>query len=40
MTQARMDIHPDGGMARCRLYGTVTEAGRADLHRRWDRGEN
>lgn len=39
MTQARMDIHPDGGMARCRLYGTATDAGRADLHRRWDHGE-
>ncbi|MGU3291775.1 allantoicase [Williamsia sp. M5A3_1d] len=40
MTRARMDIHPDGGMARLRLSGSLTDAGRADLQRRWDHGDN
>jgi allantoicase len=31
----RLDIHPDGGMARLRLFGAPTAAGRAALGRRW-----
>lgn len=33
--RVRLDIHPDGGMARLRLWGRPTAAGRADLGRRW-----
>ncbi len=35
-TAVRMDVFPDGGMARLRLWGTPTEDGLAALHRRWD----
>ncbi|MFL6121884.1 allantoicase [Actinophytocola sp.] len=35
VTHVRMDVHPDGGMARLRLHGTLTEAGRRDLILRW-----
>ncbi len=35
MTQVRLDIHPDGGMARLRLFGDLTRAGQAELVRRW-----
>jgi allantoicase len=31
----RLDVHPDGGMARLRLWGRPTAAGRAALGRRW-----
>jgi allantoicase len=31
----RMDVFPDGGMARLRLWGRPTPAGRAQLGRRW-----
>ncbi|TDV39778.1 allantoicase [Actinophytocola oryzae] len=31
----RMDVYPDGGMARLRLHGTLTTAGREDLVLRW-----
>ena len=31
----RLDVFPDGGMARLRLVGTPTPAGRAALGRRW-----
>lgn len=34
-TAVRLDIHPDGGMARLRLHGPLTEQGRAHLERRW-----
>jgi len=34
-TAVRLDIHPDGGMARLRLHGPLTEAGRAHLTTRW-----
>lgn len=37
-THVRLDIHPDGGMARLRLLGTLTPDGRADLARRWAGG--
>ena len=31
----RLDIHPDGGLARLRLWGSLSPAGRAELGRRW-----
>jgi allantoicase len=31
----RLDVFPDGGMARLRLWGRPTDAGRAALGRRW-----
>ncbi len=35
VTDARLDAYPDGGMARLRLWGTPTPAGRARLGRTW-----
>ena len=35
LTHVRLDIYPDGGMARMRLWGELTERGRDDLVRRW-----
>lgn len=35
ITSVRMDVHPDGGMARLRLHGRPTEDGRTELVRRW-----
>ena len=35
VTHVRMDVFPDGGMARLRLHGRLTEAGHADLAARW-----
>ena len=34
-THVRMDIYPDGGMARLRLYGDLAPEGRAELRARW-----
>jgi allantoicase len=34
-THVRLDIFPDGGVARLRLYGSVTPEGLAGLTRRW-----
>jgi allantoicase len=34
-TDVRLDIFPDGGIARLRLYGSLTEDGTEDLRRRW-----
>jgi allantoicase len=34
-TEVRLDIYPDGGMARLRLFGELTEAGRRDVRMRW-----
>jgi allantoicase len=34
-THVRLDIHPDGGMARLRLLGEVDDNELAALHRRW-----
>ena len=31
----RLDVYPDGGMARLRLWGTPTAAGRSRLGRTW-----
>jgi allantoicase len=33
--RVRLDVFPDGGMARLRLWGRPTGAGRAALGRRW-----
>lgn len=33
--QVRLDIYPDGGLARLRLYGALTSDGRAALDQRW-----
>lgn len=35
VTHVRLDIYPDGGMARLRLWGELTVDGREALHRRW-----
>jgi allantoicase len=35
-THVRLKIFPDGGVARLRLYGSLTETGLAALRRRWD----
>jgi allantoicase len=32
----RLKIYPDGGVARLRLYGSLTESGLAAMKRRWD----
>jgi allantoicase len=34
-THVRMDIYPDGGMARLRLFGALSAEGRSDLGLRW-----
>jgi allantoicase len=34
-THARVDIYPDGGLGRIRLYGDLTADGRADITRTW-----
>jgi allantoicase len=35
-TEVRLDVYPDGGMARLRLWGSPTESGLAALRERWD----
>lgn len=35
VTHVRLDVYPDGGMARLRLHGALTEAGGDDLVLRW-----
>jgi allantoicase len=37
-TEVRLDVYPDGGMARLRLYGEPTETGRRHLAQRWAEG--
>jgi allantoicase len=34
-THVRLDVYPDGGMARVRLYGDLTSQARAGLALRW-----
>ena len=34
-TQARLDVYPDGGMARMRLWGALTDEGRRLFVARW-----
>lgn len=36
VTQARLDIHPDGGMARLRLFGRLTPDGLRRVQENWD----
>lgn len=36
VTHVRLDVFPDGGIARLRLHGSLTESGLAGLRRRWD----
>ncbi len=36
-TDVRLDVYPDGGMARLRLWGSPTDDGLADLRERWSR---
>jgi allantoicase len=38
-THVRMDVYPDGGMARVRMWGELAPEGRADLVRRWAESE-
>jgi allantoicase len=35
VTHLRLDVHPDGGIARLRAYGTLTDAGTEQLTARW-----
>jgi allantoicase len=35
-THVRLNIFPDGGVARLRLYGSLTEDGLAGIRRRWE----
>ena len=35
VTHVRMDVHPDGGLARVRLLGEIDDVARAHLDRRW-----
>jgi allantoicase len=36
VTEARLDIHPDGGMARLRLFGRLTPAGLRRVQQDWE----
>ncbi|MGB3354473.1 MAG: allantoicase, partial [Mycobacterium sp.] len=36
VTEVRLDIHPDGGMARLRLFGRLTSDGLRRLNERWE----
>jgi len=35
-THVRLNIFPDGGVARLRLYGSLTGDGLAAVRRRWE----
>ena len=35
VSEVRLDVYPDGGMARLRLHGALTPAGRAGFVLRW-----
>ncbi|WP_426565993.1 allantoicase [Angustibacter sp. McL0619] len=35
VTHVRLDVYPDGGMARLRLWGSLTAAGRERIERHW-----
>ena len=37
VTEARLDIHPDGGMARLRLFGRLTPEGWRRVTANWER---
>ena len=36
VTHVRLDVFPDGGIARLRLHGSLTSAGLEDMRRRWE----
>ncbi|MDT5399191.1 MAG: allantoicase, partial [Mycobacterium sp.] len=36
ITDARLDIHPDGGMARVRLFGSLTPDGLEQIRKAWE----
>lgn len=36
ITDARLDIHPDGGMARLRLFGSLTADGMQHIRETWE----
>ena len=36
VTHVRLNVFPDGGIARLRLHGSLTVAGLAAVRRRWD----
>jgi allantoicase len=36
VTHVRLDVFPDGGIARLRLHGSLTESGLAGVRRRWE----
>jgi allantoicase len=36
VTQVRLNVFPDGGVARLRLHGSLTSAGLAAVRHRWD----
>jgi allantoicase len=36
VTAVRLDVHPDGGIARLRLHGSLTDDGLAAVRRRWE----
>ncbi|MDG4665265.1 allantoicase [Mycobacterium sp. 236(2023)] len=38
VTAARLDVYPDGGMARVRLFGALTAQGLQDVCDRWENG--
>jgi allantoicase len=35
VTHVRLDVFPDGGVARLRLHGSLTSQGLAEVRRRW-----
>jgi allantoicase len=35
VTSVWLEVFPDGGVARVRLHGSLTDDGLAELHRRW-----
>ncbi|MCO5995324.1 allantoicase [Actinoallomurus rhizosphaericola] len=35
LTHVRLDLHPDGGLARLRVWGDLTDHGERTLHDRW-----
>jgi allantoicase len=36
VTAVRLDVYPDGGIARLRLHGSLTDDGLAAARRRWE----
>lgn len=36
VTHVRLDVYPDGGIARLRVHGRLTDSGREDIAKRWN----